>query len=327
MAGLRFVARRLLASVPVIVLASFVVFVMVASTTDPLGDMRADPQLAPAVIAQRSEQLNLDRPLLVRYGLWAADALRGDLGATLDDRAVAPLVRQRLQVTLRMVLLGTVLAVLGAIAAGVVAAVRRHRFADHALAFSSLLLLSMPVFWLAALLKEFGAIRLNELFGRQVVYTVGATSPNLRGSLWHRLGDHAGHLALPTLTLALVAGAAWSRYQRVAMIEVLDADHVRLARAKGLSATRVVLRHGLRNALVPLTMVVAVDFAAIIGGAVVIEKVFSWQGMGDLLLDGVTDGDVNVVAAWLLVTSVVVVVFNLAADALHGILDPRVRHG
>lgn len=323
----RLVARRLLVSVPVVVIASFVVFVMVASSTDPLGDLRTNPKVPAAVIEQRTRELHLDRPLLVRYGIWAADAARGDLGVSLDRRPVAPLVRQRLQITLRMVLLGTVLAAAAAVAAGVVGAVRQYRLSDHALTLSSALLLSMPVFWLAALLKEFGAVRLNELFGRQVVYTVGSSSPNLTGSLWHRLADYAGHLALPTTTLVLVAFAAWSRHQRAAMAEVLEADYVRLARAKGLSWSRVVVRHALRNALIPLTTVVAVDFAALIGGAVVIERVFSWQGMGSLLLDGVTAGDVNVVAAWLLVTSVVVVLFNLAADVLYGFLDPRLRHG
>ncbi|MGH9181022.1 MAG: ABC transporter permease, partial [Acidimicrobiales bacterium] len=259
--------------------------------------------------------------------IWAADAVRGDLGLSLNDRPVAPLVWQRLQITLRMVLLGTMLGVAAAVAAGVVSAVRRYRLADHLVSFAGLFLLSMPVFWLGALLKEFGAVRLNDLLGHQVVYTVGASSPNLGGSTWHRLADYAGHLVLPTVALALTASAAWSRYQRAAMTEVLQADYVRLARAKGLSRTRVLFRHALRNALIPLTTVVAVDFAAVIGGAVVLERVFSWQGMGQMLLDGVTAGDVNVVAAWLLVTSVVVVLFNLAADILYSWLDPRIRHG
>jgi peptide/nickel transport system permease protein len=324
---LRFVATRLLASVPVVALASVVVFVMVATSTDPLSGLRADPRVPAEVIEQRSRELRLDRPVLVRYGLWEADAVRGDLGHSVADRPVGPLVWQRLQITLRMVLAGVVLGLVLAVAAGTVSALRQHRLTDHALSFAGLLLVSMPVFWLGALLKEFVAVRVNDWLGRRVVSTVGASTPNLSGGWWHRVSDYAGHLVLPTAALALTAGAVWSRYQRTAMIEALGADHVRLARAKGLSHARVVVRHALRNALVPLTTVAAVDFAAVVGGAVVLERVFSWQGMGDLLLEGVRAGDVNVVAAWLLVTSVVVVLFNLLADVLYGVLDPRVGRG
>lgn len=323
----RFVARRVLASIPVVLLASVAVFVMVATSTDPLGALRDRPGVPAAVIQQRTEELHLDRPVLVRYGLWAAGAARGDLGVTLDDRPVRPLVLARLAVTLRMVALGILLALLGAVAVGTVGALRRHRAADHALTASALVLVSLPVFWLAGVLKEYVAIRVNDLVGRQVLFTVGSETPGLRGGFWSRLGDQVGHLALPTLTLSLAALAVWSRYQRVSMIEALEADHVHLARAKGLSRRRVVFRHGVRNSLGPLTTVAATDVAAVLGGAVVIERVFSWQGMGALLLDGVRSGDVNVVAAWLLVASVLVIGCNLVADLVHAGLDPRVRGG
>jgi peptide/nickel transport system permease protein len=185
----------------------------------------------------------------------------------------------------------------------------------------------MPVFWLAALLKEYGAIRLNQLFGEQVVYTVGAETPNLTGSLGTKLADWAGHLILPTLALALISFAAWSRYQRATMLDVLGSDYIRLARAKGLSRSRVMTHHALRNALIPLVTVVAIDTGAIIGGAVITERVFSWQGMGALLVDGVNASDTNVLLAWLMVTGIVVILFNLIADVLYAVLDPRIRYG
>jgi len=323
----RFVARRLLASIPVVVLSSFAVFAMVALSTDPLGGMGSNPSVPAAVVAQRTAELHLDEPVVVRYLRWASSAVQGDLGRTLDGRPVGPLVRQRLAVSARLVGLGVVAAVLVALVLGTVGAVRRGRLADHALSAMTMALVSLPLFWLGALLKEYAAVRVNRLAGRQLVATVGSATPNLAGGLWSRLGDYASHLVLPTLALALTAGAAWSRYQRAALAEVLEADYVRFARAKGLPRRTVLVRHGLRNALVPLTNVVAVDLAAIVGGAIVLERVFSWQGMGELLLEGVGAGDVNVVAAWLLVTSVLVVLFNLAADVLHGVLDPRARVG
>jgi peptide/nickel transport system permease protein len=168
---------------------------------------------------------------------------------------------------------------------------------------------------------------LNALFGQQVIYTVGEATPNFEGTFGERIADWAGHLFLPTLALALITFASWSRYQRSTMLDVLNSDYIRLARAKGLSRSRVMIRHALRNALIPLTTVAAIDFAAILGGAVITERVFSWQGLGQLLLDGVRENDVNVVLAWLMVTSIMVVVFNLIADVLYGVLDPRIRYG
>jgi peptide/nickel transport system permease protein len=131
---------------------------------------------------------------------------------------------------------------------------------------------------------------------------------------------------LPTISLALISYAAWSRYQRAAMLEVMNSDYVRLARAKGLSRRRVMVKHALRNALIPLTTVTALDLASIISGAVVTETVFQWRGMGDLLLNAIRTDDVYVTMAWLLVTATVVIVFNLLADLLYAVLDPRIRY-
>ena len=131
---------------------------------------------------------------------------------------------------------------------------------------------------------------------------------------------------LPTISLALISYAAWSRYQRASMLEVMNSDYVRLARAKGLSRRRVMVKHALRNALIPLTTVTALDLASIISGAVVTETVFQWRGMGDLLLNAIRTDDVYVVMAWLLVTATVVILFNLLADLLYAVLDPRIRY-
>ena len=243
------------------------------------------------------------------------------MGKSIRGVEVRPLLWQRLKVTLRMVVLASILAIVLAIGAGVLSAVRQYTPTDYTFTFIGFLFLSMPIFWLAALLKEYGAIRLNKVFGEQVVYTVGAETPNLTGSFGARMADYAGHLILPTVALALISFAAWSRYQRSTMLDVLGSDYIRLARAKGLSRSRVMTRHALRNALIPLVTVVAIDIGAVFGGAIITERVFSWQGMGALLIQGVTTNDVNVLLAWLMVTAVFVVLFNLIADVLYAVLD------
>jgi peptide/nickel transport system permease protein len=325
---LAFAARRLLISVPVLLLSSMLMFVMVARSGDPLAELKGrNPPVPADVIQARRHQLHLDRPLPERYWRWIRDVARGDMGQSVRGLEVRPLLGRRMAVTLRMVVLAIVLAVLLAVGSGVLSAVRQYTVSDYALTFAGFLFLSLPPFWLAAILKEFGAVRLNRLLGRQWVFVVGDQSPNLTGPLGHRLADYGGHLLLPTVAIALATYAGWSRYQRAAMLEVLGSDYLRMAKAKGLPRWRVTVVHALRNALAPLVTVVAVEAAAVLGGVFVVEVVFSWHGMGELLVQGIQAADVNVVLACLLVSSVVVVLFNLAADVLYAVLDPRVREG
>jgi peptide/nickel transport system permease protein len=323
-----FIIRRLLIAIPLVLLSSVLVFLLVANSGDPLADLKGrNPPVPPQVIQAREHQLLLDKPIPQRYWHWLTHFVRGDMGKSIRGVEVRPLLWQRMRVTLRMVILASIIAIVLAIAAGVLSAVKQYTPTDYTFTFLGFLFLSMPVFWLAALLKEYGALRLNKLFGKQVVYTVGAETPNLTGSLGHRLADYAGHLVLPTIALALISFAAWSRYQRATMLDVLGADYIRLARAKGLSRSRVMVRHALRNALIPLVTVVAIDTGAIFGGAIITERVFAWQGMGALLVQGAETSDPNILLAWLMVTSILVVLFNLIADVLYAVLDPRIRYG
>jgi peptide/nickel transport system permease protein len=325
---LSFVIRRLLITIPLVLLSSVLVFLLVANSGDPLADLKGrNPPVPPQVIQAREHQLLLDKPIPQRYWHWLTHFVRGDMGKSIRGVEVRPLLWQRMRVTLRMVILASIIAIVLAIAAGVLSAVKQYTPTDYTFTFLGFLFLSMPVFWLAALLKEYGALRLNKLFGKQVVFTVGAETPNLAGSFGHRIADYAGHLVLPTIALALISFAAWSRYQRATMLDVLGADYIRLARAKGLSRRRVMVRHALRNALIPLVTVVAIDTGAILGGAIITERVFAWQGMGALLVQGAETSDPNILLAWLMVTSILVVLFNLIADVLYAVLDPRIRYG
>ena len=323
-----FIIRRLLISIPLVLLASVLVFLLVANSGDPLADLKGrNPPVPPQVIEQREKTLGLDKPLPQRYWTWLTNFVQGDMGKTIRGVEVRPLLFQRLRITLRMVILASIIAIVLAIGAGVLSAVRQYTVTDYTFTFAGFLFLSMPVFWLAALLKEYGAIRLNALFGQQVVFTVGSETPNLTGSLGHRLADYAGHLVLPTLALALISFAAWSRYQRATMLDVIHDDYVRTARAKGVAERTVMRRHALRNALLPIITVFGLSFPVLLGGAVFVERIFSWPGMGLLTVTAITKRDYHLVTGIVVIGSTMVVIGSLLADMLSAAVDPRLRRG
>jgi peptide/nickel transport system permease protein len=322
-----YVIRRFLISIVILFFASILVFLLVSSAGDPLALLRANPRTPHSTIVAREHLLHLNDPLWQRYWIWFSGAIHGNLGNTTAGQPVAPQLWSHLFVTLRMVIVATVIAIIIAVGLGVWAAVRQNKLADHTITVTNFVLLATPVFVLGLALKEFVAIPINQHVGSTIFYTDGEQSPTLSGSFFSRLPDYAGHTALPALTLILVSYASWAIYQRSSMIETLDADHVRLARAKGLSRRRVLFRHVLRNALIPVTTVIALDFAAVLGGAILTEYVFGWQGLGTWYVQGVNTLDVNIMLAYLLITATFVILFNLLADILYGVLDPRIRYG
>ncbi|MGY1838932.1 MULTISPECIES: ABC transporter permease [unclassified Modestobacter] len=324
-----FVVRRLIASVLVLLASSLLVFALCAASFDPLARFRQiQPPPTQEYLDNVAESLGLNDPFFVRYWSWLSGVLSGDFGETINGTPVGPQLLTRIGVTGRMLILAMVIAVLLAIVVGVIGAVRQYKPSDYTFTFLAYLLIALPTFWFAALLKEYVAGGVNDLFGRQVLYTIGEETPGLRlyatsGEIW---ADRLGHLVLPTVSLALLSFAAWSRFQRSAMLDVLGSDYMRLARAKGLTYRRTVVKHGLRNALIPLTTVVALGVGTLLGGAVITEQVFVWNGMGRFLLEnGIRANDLNVVLGWLLVSAFFVVVFNLIADILYAVLDPRIR--
>ncbi|GAB3360800.1 ABC transporter permease [Modestobacter lapidis] len=324
-----FTIRRIIASVFVLLASSFLVFALCAASFDPLARYYTlQPRPPESFFANLREELGLDDNFFVRYWNWLTGALTGDFGETVNGTPVAEQLGSRLLVTGRMILLAMVIAIVLAIIVGVIGAVRQYKASDYVLTFLVYLLIALPTFWFAALLKEFVAGGVNDLFGEQILYTIGEETPGLAlyADGWELWSDRLGHLVLPTVSLALLAFAAWSRFQRSAMLDVLGSDYMRLARAKGLTYRRTVVRHGLRNALIPLTTVVALYVGTLFGGAIITEQVFVWHGMGEYLIqNGIGNNDINVVLGWLLVSAVFVVLFNLVADILYAVLDPRIR--
>lgn len=325
MSILRFIARRLAISIPILAIASFLVFWLVAAAGDPLANLREQSGVSQAALDARAAELRLNDPVWVRWADWLGGLLRGDLGSGLDGEPVIDKLARAGAVTLRMVMVAGVIAVVLAVVVGVLSAVRKHTAFDHGTTVFAFVCFSMPVFFLAGLLKDIG-IWINEATGYFVFATVGASGNGDPGTLAGRVSDVATHTALPALTLILVTFAAWSRYQRASMIEVMESDFIRTARAKGASERRVLVKHGLRNGLIPLTTVVAIDFAMLINGSIVVEQVYAWQGLGQLFINALREGDVYVSSAWLLLAATSVVAFNLVADLLYAVLDPRITH-
>lgn len=508
---LAFVVRRVVVGAFVLLSATAIMYLLTVFSGDPLADLYEDSSPnRDQKIAARVEALQLDVPVWQRYFLWLGGAskcvvpLLGqcDLGQTINGTQVAESLGPAISTTLRLVLVATALAVVLGITVGIVSALRQYSGFDYTITFASFLFFSLPIFWVAVLLKQFGAIKFNDwlveptipplvvlllslvmgvvwmgivggaakrravvfgaafavtagvlfyvsavqwfarpalgpalvaltgagvavgvtallagLHNRRVLYattgvaligalssvalagvladpavatlaalavatvavswavgflaggpehratavratvltglasgalvlldrllanfasytalrngrpipTTGEATPNFRGNLWQSALDYGVHLLLPTVALVLIYFAVYTRYTRASMLEVMNMDYVRTASAKGLPERTVVLRHAFRNALIPLTTVVAFDFAAVIGGAVVTEKVFGWKGMGTFFIDGLLHTDPNPVMAFFVIVATAAVLFNLLADIVYAYLDPRIR--
>lgn len=331
---LRLVRRRIAWSIGILMLASLVLFVFVRATTDPLAVVRggfASGEAGEAgqggadltVIQAEEKRLGLDRPLLVQYGSWLSDFVRGDWGeSTVSRRSVAAEMRQRLWNTAQLVVWAILLSLVVSVSVGVVSASRSGTAVDHSLSGLSFVGLSMPAFWFALLAIEWLVFQPRRIFDldQPILFSVGQRSAAGDVPL-----DYLRHLVLPVLTLSIPLASAWSRYVRSSMLDVLSAPYIRMARAKGVPKRRILVRHALRNALIPFTTVSAVAIGHLFGGVIVTETIFSWPGMGQYIFNALLAGDTNVVLPWLMVAATFVLLLVLVSDILLGILDPRVR--
>ncbi|MGB3376505.1 MAG: ABC transporter permease [Microbacterium sp.] len=319
---IRFVVVRLLQAIPLMIAATMVIFTAVALAGDPLDRYRV-PNVLQSTLAAKAHELGLDLPLWQRYWNWITNALHGDLGMNASGRPVLQELMERGAVSLRLVGLAIVLAIILAIVVGYFSAVHNGRVLDKVLIALTIVLLTAPEFWVAVIAKE-SAIGANRAFGMSIP-TVGDSTPGASGGAFAQWLDRLPYLVLPTIVLVLAAYPVWALYQRSAMIEVLDSDYLRFARAKGLGETRVLVAHGLRTSLIPVVTMIALRIPWIISGVVVVEMIFGWRGLGRMLVDGIQKQDVNTVLAFLLLFAVLITVLNLAADLLYRFLDPRVR--
>jgi peptide/nickel transport system permease protein len=502
-----FIIRRLIASIFVLFAATFLMYILTALSGDPLEDLRQGnaPNKA-ELIEARTKLLNLDVPPPLRYFLWLGGLFRGDFGVSIQNQSVNALLGNAISATLTLVTTATVVAIVLGITVGIISALRQYTGFDYSVTLLAFLFFSLPIFWVAVLLKQYGAIQMNNwladptisitatilislvagllwmsiiggawkrrlivfaisatataavltflsltqwfadpsigfivfsilavgiafgvtaistgLRNRKAVYaslivavlgialyfpminyilngmtlwfflllavlavvvsgaigwfmgspdrapvvrttaivgflvaalialekymsywqaysnssrvrgrpiaTVGASTPGLGGNFWVQGIDLYTHLLLPTIAIILISFASYTRYSRASLLEVMNQDYIRTARAKGLTQRTVIVRHAFRNALIPITTIIAFDVGAIVGGAVITETVFGWTGMGRLFIDGLNAHDPNPVMAFFVVTGTLAVVFNLIADLVYAGLDPRIKVG
>ncbi|MGP4054438.1 ABC transporter permease [Mycobacterium sp. 4D054] len=321
----RFLARRLLNYVVLLGLASFLTFTLTSVMFDPLDSLlERNPRPPQAVIDAKAAELNLDKPIPVRYADWLGGAVRGDFGTTVGGQPVSDELWRRIGVSLRLVIIGSIVGTVLGVVAGAWGAVRQYRLSDRVITTLALLILSAPTFVIANLLI-LAALNANSALGVQLFEYTGETSSDAVGGAWNQFVDRLQHLVLPTLTLALGAMAGYSRYQRNAMLDVLGQDFIRTARAKGLTRRQALFRHGLRTALIPMATLFAYGVGGLFTGAVFVEKIFGWHGIGEWFIQGIATQDTNIVVAITVFTGLTVLLAGLLSDVLYAALDPRVR--
>jgi peptide/nickel transport system permease protein len=311
----RYLLRRLLQSLVVLVLVSLVGFsVLHLAPGGPAAIYAMTPTMSAEDLDRITRELGLDRPLPEQYARWAGGVLTGNWGRSYrDGRLVREVVVDRIPATMVLMLSAFTVAVAVGLFTGIVSAVRQYSLFDHLLTFGSMVALSIPTFWLGLMAIYVFAVLLGVLPPGNMS-TVGAD---------FALGDRLRHLLLPAATLGVVMVATWSRYTRAAMLEVIGEDYIRTARAKGVAAGAVILKHALKNALIPLITLAGLQLPLVFSGALVTETVFTWPGMGRLFVDSIGYRDYPVLMGLLMLAALLVVVGNLLADLVYAAVDPN----
>jgi peptide/nickel transport system permease protein len=317
-----FIVRRLLYSIPVLLATSFLIFTAVSLSGDPAARARQNPKFSLITIKQLEKKYKLDKPIPVRYWYWLKDVTTNKLGDSLaTQQPIWPDIKRVMGHTAQLIITSSIIAILIGIMVGVYSAIRQYSVFDYTATTLSFLGFAMPTFWLALLLQIL-FVNIYLKWDVRIFYTSGLNNPG--EGFWSL--DRVQHLGLPVAVLVMIDFALYSRFMRASMLEVINSDYVRTARAKGLTEWRVITHHVVRNALIPLVTVIALNVGGLLGGAIVTESVFSLDGMGNYFRYKLDQLDLYPVMAWLLVTSVIIILANLLADIVYGYLDPRIRY-
>ncbi len=317
----RFLLRRLLISLPVLLGITVTMYIIVnLAPGDPVTALMNPEQMAnmgPAWVEQQRESLGLNDPLPVRYLLWLRETVTGNLGFSSEDRLpVSEKIGERIGPTLRLMGVVITVSVLVGVPLGVLSALRQYSFVDYLLTLLGFLTVSIPSFFLALVLIYVFALKLDWLPATGM-YTVGQA---------RSFGDSLSHILLPATVLGLGQAAPIIRYTRASLLETIQQDYVVTARAKGLSEAWVVTRHALRNALIPIVTVIALNVPSLLGGTVIIEQVFAWPGMGSLAIGAVQARDYNLLMGINLIAATMILSSNLLADVVYAFVDPRIKY-
>ncbi|TVP69949.1 MAG: ABC transporter permease [Nitriliruptor sp.] len=322
---LTYALRRTLISIPVILLATFITFALISTSGDPLADLRQLPNITQEQIDTVRESRGLDDSVPTQYLRWIEQVAQGGFGEYLiSPRPIWPDLRRVLGNTMQLVIAAEVIAFFIAVLLGVLSAKRQYSIFDYTTTTLSFIGYSMPSFLFALFLQ----VAVVQIFVRTGVriFPIGNLSSPSPGTGLSFVLDRAWHLVLPIASLAIFSVASYSRYMRASMLEVINSDYVRTARAKGLPERTITIRHSMRNALIPTVTIAALSFGSLLGGAIVIETVFGLDGMGRYFFQQLGRRDPYPIVGWLTIVAIVIVVFNLIADILYGYLDPRIRY-
>jgi peptide/nickel transport system permease protein len=316
----RYLLRRLLLAIPSLVGISIVLFTVLAlAPGDPFGELATNPNVPPAVGAALRAKFGLDDPIAVRYLRWLAAMLHGDWGFSFVSRVdVDTLILQRVPTTLFVIGASQVLALLIALPVGVFSATRPYSFFDQVANTLAFIGFSLPTFFTGILFILVFSIYLDWL---PFVYRA-----DIAATGWQWYWEHIRQAVMPVAVLGLFQGASWTRYVRSAVLDVIRLDYVTTARAKGLTEPVVITKHVVRNALIPVVTLVALQMPAVFGGAIVTEQIFRIPGIGSLLISSILANDTPVIMAVTFIFACLVILFNLIADVLYGWLDPRITY-
>jgi peptide/nickel transport system permease protein len=341
----RYVARRLLQGIPLIFIISLILFVLLQNMGDPLATMGGRRATRPEDRERLTRQMGLDKPVYLQYVYWLIGndwtsfdvdgdgvaetqgkrqgILRGDFGLSLVNRGKPALevIWDRIPNTLILMVASEFVIIVFALLIGVYSALRQYSFMDHAITAASFIGYSMPIFFIALMSIYIFSVKFQD-WGLPYLPTVGMFDPKVGKTV----GQVLLHLILPVTSLAVISTAAYSRYIRSTMLEVMNQDYIRTAKAKGLEGRYIIMVHALKNASLPIVTVIGLDIPLLLGGAIVTERIFAWPGMGRLFLDHVSRADVPVVMGILMLLSVAVIVFQIVTDITYAWLDPRIRY-
>lgn len=314
----QYLTRRILISIPLLIGITIILFFLAdLMPGDAVLAMITDESpMSDELIALRRGQLGLDQPLYIQYARWMGQVLQGNLGYSFaTGRPVSEIIGLRVVATLELMGAALIIALILGITLGVISALKQYSLTDYSLTLFGFTGLSLPDFFVALILIYIFALQL-EWFPSSGISTAGEP---------FSLADNLRHLVLPATSLALFRTAIFMRFTRASMLEVINEDHMRTAKAKGLRSWTITRRHGLRNALIPIVTILGMTMPMLFGGSVIIETIFQWPGIGLMFIDAVVDRDGPVIMGYVLITAVLVLVFNLLTDITYSWLDPRVR--
>ena len=323
----RFLLKRLANYAVLVVVATTMAYLIASLALHPRSRYEGrNPPPPPAVVEAQLTQygVNDKDPLLGRYVHWIDGVVHGDFGKTVTGGSINAELGSRALVSLRLLLIGSIIGAVLGVLVGVISAVKQYKFTDKFFTGFSFFFIATPVFFTAVLLK-FGALSINDATGHTLLNYVGYETPGLNAGFWGSIQDQVSHLVLPTLSIALGSIAYFSRYQRNSMLDVMGSDFLRTAQAKGLTRRHALFKHGLRTALIPMATLLAYSFGTLVVGATFTEKIFAWHGMGEWLVDSITNNDINVTATVAMFTAVFILFSGFLSDVIYAVLDPRVR--